>query len=202
MLRFDTDAAGTELTATQRVEPHRRLAGGGREPGPRGHHLGAGQLPGRQRLRRREHAAPRTTRPSYPDHGTGLFFVGVEATGNIYAYALDHVTGGFQRVATIASGNAGVMGLEFDRDVGNLWAYCDNTCGNRASVLRVGAAALPAPALLSAVPATLPDSNNEGIAIAPESECVAGRKSFFWSDDSNFGGHALRQGSIVCGALP
>ena len=27
----------------------------------------------------------------YPGHGTGLFFVGVEANGIIYAYALDHV---------------------------------------------------------------------------------------------------------------
>ena len=78
---------------------------------------------------------------AYPGHGTGLFFVGIEGTGNIYGYALDHMTGGFQRVATIASGNAGVMGLEFDRDVGHLWAYCDNTCGNRSSMLRVGATA-------------------------------------------------------------
>ena len=31
----------------------------------------------------------------YPDHGTGLFFVGVEANGQIYGYALDHVGSGF-----------------------------------------------------------------------------------------------------------
>jgi hypothetical protein len=140
---------------------------------------------------------------SYPGHGAGLFFIGIEGTGNnIYGYALDHVTGGFQRVATIASGDSGVMGLEFDRDVGNLWAYCDNTCGNRASVLRVGATGRFELQRVYSRPAMLPDSNNEGIAIAPESECVSGRKSFFWSDDSNFAGHALRQGSIVCGPLP
>ncbi|MEI9812750.1 MAG: lamin tail domain-containing protein [Acidobacteriota bacterium] len=32
-----------------------------------------------------------TYNPSeYPNHGTGLFFVGLEANGNIYGYALDH----------------------------------------------------------------------------------------------------------------
>ena len=93
------------------------------------------------------------------------------------------------------------MDLDFDRDVGKLWAYCDNTCGNRASVLRVGASGRFQLQRVYSRPATLPDSNNEGIAIAPESECVAGRKSFFWADDSNFGAHALRRGSIVCGAL-
>ena len=93
------------------------------------------------------------------------------------------------------------MGLDFDRDVGNLWAYCDNTCGNHASVLRLSTGRFGA-AVLFDRPATLPNSNNEGIAIAPESECVSGRKSFFWSDDSNFGGHAIYRGSIPCGPLP
>jgi hypothetical protein len=50
-------------------------------------------------------------------------------------------------------------------------------------------------------PSTLPDSNNEGIALAPEAECVGGFEKFFWSDDSHFAGHALRVDSIPCGAL-
>ena len=54
---------------------------------------------------------------------------------------------------------------------------------------------------LLARPATLPDSNNEGIALAPESECAGGLKSFFWADDSNFGGRALRRGSVACGTI-
>jgi hypothetical protein len=69
-------------------------------------------------------------------------------------------------------------------------------------VLRVGAGGAFQIQRFYGRPSALPDSNNEGIAIAPDSECVSGRKSFFWSDDSNFGGHALRQGSIVCGPLP
>jgi hypothetical protein len=43
-------------------------------------------------------------------------------------YALDHVGGGFQRIATTASGNPAVMDLSLDREVGYLWAQCDDTC--------------------------------------------------------------------------
>ena len=50
-------------------------------------------------------------------------------------------------------------------------------------------------------PAGLPDSNNEGITFAPESQCVGGRKAFFWSDDSNVNMHALRRGAVNCGKL-
>ena len=41
---------------------------------------------------------------SYPNHGGGLFFVGLELNGTIYAYALDHTAVTFHRVATITSG--------------------------------------------------------------------------------------------------
>ena len=37
----------------------------------------------------------------------------------------------------------------------------------------------------------------------PESECDAqGLRSVFWSDDSDYGGHAIYRGSIPCGPLP
>ena len=140
----------------------------------------------------------------YPNHGTGLFFVGLENNGMIYGFALDHSgSGAFQRVATIASGHNAIMSLDFDRDQGNLWAYCDNTCANQAAVLRIGADGRFAINRLYTKPASLADSNNEGITIAPESECDAqGFRSFFWSDDSDYGGHAIYRGSIPCGPLP
>jgi hypothetical protein len=47
--------------------------------------------------------------------------VGVEGTGLIHGYVLDHRTGAFQRIASFTSGQAGVAGLEFDRDTGYLW---------------------------------------------------------------------------------
>jgi hypothetical protein len=200
ILRYDTDAAGTELTATNDWDITADLPAAGANLGIEAitwvpdsylvakafvdESTGAAYDPG-----------------GYPAHGTGLFFVGIEGTGNIYGYALNHVTGAFQRVATVASGNAGVMGMEFDRDAGNFWAYCDNTCGNRSSILRIGATGRFEAQRFYIRPASLPDSNNEGIAIAPESECAGGLKSFFWADDSNFGAHALRRGAISCGPL-
>ncbi|MGC4091180.1 MAG: lamin tail domain-containing protein [Polyangiaceae bacterium] len=142
---------------------------------------------------------------AYPDHAGGLFFVGVEASGLVYAYALDHTSGAFYRVASIASGNTGVMDLSFDREVGYLWAQCDDTCGNVASILSIdttaGSATFGRFTLKRqfARPSSMENLNNEGIAFASEAECVSGQKRFFWADDSQTGGHSLRADSIPCG---
>ena len=199
VLRFDTAVPGAALTATHDWNITADLPAVGANLGleaitwiPDSYLVASGFI---------DESAGAAYAPSrYPGHGTGLFFVGVEANGNIYGYALDHMTGGFQRVATLSSGQPGVMDLVFDRDVGQLWAYCDNTCGNRSSILGVGAGRFQLRRLLDR-PATLPDSNNEGIALAPESECAGGLKSFFWADDSNFGARALRRGTIACGTI-
>ena len=50
----------------------------------------------------------------------------------------------------------------------------------------------------------MPNIANEGLAIAPESECVRERgefKGFFWADDGETGGHALRFDAIPCGSF-
>jgi hypothetical protein len=144
----------------------------------------------------------------YPGHGDGLFFVGVEANGMIYAYALDHTTNGFTRIATIATGQPGVMGLEFDRDVGYLWATCDDGCGNKASILEIDTTATSPTFGRFAIsrvfdrPTTMPNINNEGFAIAPESECAGGRKYVFWADDGETDGHSVRRATIPCGVIP
>jgi len=46
---------------------------------------------------------------AYPKHGTGIFLVGLEQNGMIYAYAFDLNGNGFTRLATIASGNIRIM---------------------------------------------------------------------------------------------
>lgn len=143
----------------------------------------------------------------YPDHGTGLFFAGVEGNGNLYVYALNHVTNGFTRVATIATGFPGVMGLEYDRESGYLWATCDDTCGNKFNILEISSTAGPTLGRFGITrrfdkPASLPNVNNEGFAFTTNAECVAGRKPVFWADDSETGGHAIRRGSIACGVIP
>jgi len=144
---------------------------------------------------------------NYPNHGTGLFFVGLEANGSVYGYALDHATNGYTRVATFASGQISIMDLAYDRDVGYLWGYCDNTCGNKATVFRLDTAPLSPTVGTFQIgrvfdrPGTLPNSNNEGITFATESECIGGQKSFYWSDDDQLNGHAIRSGTVSCGSF-
>jgi len=148
----------------------------------------------------------RTTAPydpaGYADHGTGLFFVGVEQNGAIYAYALNQTTGAFMRVATIASGFAGVMGLEFEPETGHLWAACDNGCTGRSATLDIAQTGANAGSFVVTNvferPAGLPNVNNEGFAITPQKECVGGLKAVFWSDDDNTAMHALRAGTLNC----
>jgi hypothetical protein len=158
---------------------------------------------------------------SYPGHGDGLFFVGLEANGSIYAYALDQNSGAVNRVATITSGFPSVMELEYDPATDLLWAVCDDTCEGRSALLSVAqkpvgaaaaaAAAAPAAAAVPAAapgrfaitavlerPTGMPNVNNEGFAIAPNAQCTEGLKPAIWSDDNGTDGHSLRQGTIAC----
>ncbi|MBX0301500.1 lamin tail domain-containing protein [Cryobacterium sp. 1639] len=138
----------------------------------------------------------------YSGHGTGLFFVGLEANGTIYAYALDQNSGDYTRVATIASGFSGVMDLEFEAATGRFWAVCDDTCDGRSAVLEVAQTGDNdgrfAVSRVYERPASMPNLNNEGFAIAPQGSCSEGTTSVFWADDSNTDGFAIRTGSIDC----
>jgi hypothetical protein len=143
----------------------------------------------------------------YPNHGTGIFFVGLEANGIIYAYALDHSTNGFTRVATIATGFPGVMGLSYDRQTTYLWAWCDDGCGNTAGILEIDTNPTSATRghFLAprryAKPSQMPNYNNEGFTVTTQAECVANRKPVFWADDTEDNGHAIRRGTIPCGVI-
>ncbi|GAA1439090.1 lamin tail domain-containing protein [Leifsonia poae] len=139
---------------------------------------------------------------SYPGHGDGLFFTGLEANGSIYAYALTASTGAFTRVATISSGMTGVMDLQFDQERQALWAACDDTCSGQTETLTIAASGAGAGTFTVADafarPAGMPNINNEGFVTAPQAECVNGLKPVFWSDDTNDDGHALRAGTSDC----
>lgn len=138
----------------------------------------------------------------YVGHGTGLFFVGLEANGEIYAYALDH--GGsqsFTRIATISTGLAGVMDLQFDSLLSDFWAICDDTCQGNSVVLRIDGTGKFVVAGAFQRPAGMPNFNNEGFAITPGSECVSGFRPVFWADDTEDNGHAIRSGSLSCSPI-
>lgn len=141
---------------------------------------------------------------NYANHTTGLFFIGIEGTGNIYAYALDQVTGGFTKIATLPAVHtpATIMELQFDRDLNELWAVCDNTCAGRHALLRLDPATGKFTSVIYARPTGLPDYNNEGFAIGAAAECVGGFKPVTWADDNFDGSVALRVGTLPCAAGP
>ncbi len=149
-----------------------------------------------------EHAQHTYNPAEYANHGTGLLLVGVEGSGTVYAYALDQAGGGFTKVATIASSFPAIMELQFDRDLNELWAVCDNTCNGQHALLRVD----PATGRFGVAftfnrPAGMPNYNNEGFAIAPATECAADRKPVYWADDGEDLGVSIRSGTIPCTPL-
>ncbi|WP_198418793.1 lamin tail domain-containing protein [Cryobacterium sp. TMT4-31] len=204
VLRYDASATGTQLTASMEWNLTADLPVVGANAGleaiawvPDSFLVAQGMLD------ERTNAAYDPA--VYAGHGTGLFFVGLEANGAIYAYALDQATGGYTRVATIASGFSGVMDLEFEASTGRFWAVCDDTCAGRSAVLEIAQSGASdgrfGVTTVYERPASMPNLNNEGFALAPQSACVSGAKPVFWADDSNTGGHAIRVGSIECTPL-
>jgi hypothetical protein len=143
----------------------------------------------------------------YPDHGSGIFLVGRDDSGMVYAYVLDHRTGGFTRVAAFPSGQLRSVDLTFDRENGTLWSLCDDDCKGYMALIAIDTdPASPSNGRFVvratvAPPKALSGMANEGIALAPLSECSDNRRRFFWADDSASGGYAIRRGSVTCGPL-
>ncbi|MDB4987841.1 MAG: hypothetical protein JWN04_3019, partial [Myxococcaceae bacterium] len=75
----------------------------------------------------------------FSQHGGGIFLVGVEGTGTIHAYALNHADGSFAKLASFSSGMPAVMDLAYDPDTNYLWAYGDDSQGNRAVLFEIEA---------------------------------------------------------------
>ncbi|MES1187190.1 MAG: hypothetical protein ABUL60_25465 [Myxococcales bacterium] len=203
VLRYDVSGAGTSLTATREWNLTALLPKLGANTGiegitwvPDSYLTTQGFL---------DESKARAYAPAeYANHGTGLFFVGIEESGKLYGFALNHADGSAALLATISAPTKGVMGLEFDRDTGDLWFNCDDGCDNQSGILRVDTRADSASRgkfvlyRLFQRPSSLPNSNNEGIALAPNSECSGGFKRFFWTDDADQDGFSLRSDLIPC----
>lgn len=134
----------------------------------------------------------------YPGHGGGLFFVGVEATGNVHAFALDQTSTQTALVATFDSGFEIVADLSFDPERGGLWVACDDTCQGRTALFDIGESGAFEPVTYFERPSGMPNLNNEGFAIAPQGTCVDGSKLVLWADDGDTAEHSLRSGTIDC----
>ena len=142
---------------------------------------------------------------SYPNHGAGLFLVGIEQDGRIIAYALNQTTDTFTRVASIASGFPKVMALEYEPESAHLWAVCDNNCNGQHATLDIAQSGPDDGRFVVTNtfqrPAGMANLNNEGFAIAPQAECLGGVKPVFWANDANTDKHALRTGTLNCTVL-
>ena len=134
---------------------------------------------------------------SYSNHAGGLFFVGLESNGRIYAFALDHTAGTFALVASFASGDVTSKALTFDAASGYLWQHCGVACGGDTRVLELAGGAFQTKRVF-ARPSTMANLQNEGIAI---DVCVNNARRYYWSDDGQTDGHALRMDTIPCGAF-
>ena len=141
----------------------------------------------------------------FPSHGSGLFFVAVEQTGEVIGYALNHANNTFTRVATIDQFLSTVTDLVYDPERSELWAECDNNCGGRTAHLYVETAAGTDQGnfvvdVVRNRPTGMANLNNEGFAVSARTECVGGVKPVFWADDGNTGGNTLRAGTLNCTA--
>jgi hypothetical protein len=133
----------------------------------------------------------------YGPHTGGVFLVGVEGTGMVYGYVLQD-SGAFTRVASISSGMAGVMELQWEPQAPRLWVVCDDTCAGQHRTMQINASGVFATTAIYNRPSGMANLNNEGFSVAGANECVGGSKPVYWADDSNDNGHALRRGTITC----
>lgn len=198
ILRFDANAAGATLTGTNEWNLTADLPTTGANLGIEAvTWIPDSYLTGQSFLD--ETTAAAYNPATYPNHGSGLFLVGLESQPSLYLYALDLTGSGFTRIATIGSGFAGVMALEFDHDLQQLWVVCDDGCTGRGSTFGVNSTTGKfAKVSTFERPTGMANLNNEGFAVAPNSECAAGVKPVFWSDDANTGGNAIRSGTVTC----
>ncbi|MBF4600503.1 lamin tail domain-containing protein [Frigoribacterium sp. VKM Ac-1396] len=133
---------------------------------------------------------------TYAGHGDGLFFVGVEGTASVYAYALS-ADGSSERVATIATSFALVADLQFDADLDALWVACDEACSGRTALFSVDDSGAFAEDVVFEAPANADRGlANEGFAIAPAATSVDGFRQTFYADDNDTDGFSLRAGTF------
>lgn len=206
VLRFDTSASGSALTATHEWNLTAQFPAVAANSGfeaiawvPDDYLVAKGFYD--------ELAGHAYDPAAYAGHGTGVFFVALEGGGNLYAYALDHGSSAAQRVATVDSGLPAVMALTFDPDVGSLLTHCDQACNNRSSVLSVDTT-LGSPTKGRFIvrgayeaPTSLGNYAYEGMVVAPEATCALGTKAVYFADDAQTGGHAIRRTTVPCASI-
>ena len=143
----------------------------------------------------------------YPDHGDGLYGVVVEGTGLLYLLALDQTDAVAEDVHLVATvdpqlvtnaGSPSAMDVAWDPERRQVWVLCDDSCDGTSVTMDIDEAGAFGVVDAYDRPLGMPNLNNEGLAIAPQSTCVGGSKEVVWSDDGDTDGHALRSGTLPC----
>lgn len=133
---------------------------------------------------------------SYADQSIndGLFFVGLEDNGHIYAFMLSKDNSA-KLISEIDTKVGGVMGLDFDEETKLLWAESDD--GFKGVLTTIEFNGTSSPTLTHYNPPKDMDLtfNNEGYAIAPSTYGPSGYKPVYWFMDG-VAQEALRMGLI------
>lgn len=147
----------------------------------------------------------------YPAHGSGLYVVAVEGTGLLYVVALDQTAAVQEQAHLVATvdpelvtnaGPPGAMDVTWDPELARLWAVCDDSCDGITVTLAVDDAGAFVVDSAYDRPLGMPNLNNEGLALAPQSTCVDGAKEVVWASDGDDDGHSLRSGTFPCTEIP
>lgn len=142
----------------------------------------------------------------YGDHFGGVFFAGLEANGDIYAYVLQ-ADGGFHRLAEFSSGFTQIMDATWDPAQDALWLDCDNGCQEQTSVVKLNTTAgdpnqghFQLATIYNAPDGMSTSLNNEGFTLQPAAECdpTTNTRSAWWSDDANDSNVAIRTAKVNC----
>ncbi|GGA60042.1 hypothetical protein GCM10011490_07730 [Pseudoclavibacter endophyticus] len=193
VLQVDPDASGNELIATNEWNLNSVLPATGANSGVEA----VEWVPADAAAGLVDESGAAYDAANSPGALPGVFFVGVEATGQVTALALSP-DGTADVIATIDPGMGGVMALDYDSVLDVLWVVCDEACDGLAAQLALG---MPDAAITYvARPGDMDNVANEGFATSPQSFCVDGLRPVWYADDNNTDGHSIRVGALACEA--
>jgi hypothetical protein len=110
-------------------------------------------------------------------------------------------SGKYKQISSFSSQEDQIMSVQYDLSSGYVWTECDNSCKGRMHVFIISNEGKFEEIAEYDRPSTMPNYNNEGFTLTPDSECVKGMKSVYWSDDDNDDGHVIRVDTVPCGAF-
>lgn len=130
----------------------------------------------------------------YPNaYSNGIFFVGLEANGHVYALVLEE-DGKAEVISEIETGLGGVMSMDFDLANNVLWANADNDYNNIHNIIQFNGSKIPKIVHVTAPKDMNIDLNNEGFMIDPEVSEDGLRATYWFMDGKN--SKAFRKSAI------